>query len=299
MKQVHVRRMSGLLFSLIFGVFFASGARAEPRGPWLGQQVPGETPLPFAQETFKGVDPWVETCEFSPDGTMCIISVGNESYSKSRLLLSRLQGDTWSSFVPAPFAEGFVYANEAVFSADGRTLTFTGQRGKSDSKDFWVLPCMDGEFGEPKPLPEPVSSDSGEFRICYLADGSFYFASNRTGTSQVYRAIPDGKGAYAVSMLDPPINTGAFEGDPCLPRDGRYLVYYNSSRTNTNLAVAFPGEGTSWGKPIPLGAAFNSGVDEYGAHLSADGKILFFTRHTRAGNIIFWVSSSVVDKLRP
>ena len=53
-----------------------------------------------------------------------------------------------------------------------------------------------------------------------------------------------------------------------------------------------------WGAPVNLGANFNSGYDEYGAHLSADEKFLFFTRHTPQGNTIYWVATSAIDKLK-
>ena len=54
-----------------------------------------------------------------------------------------------------------------------------------------------------------------------------------------------------------------------------------------------------WGPSLSLGDAYNTPSDEYGAHLSFDGKYLFFTRHGAAGNSILWVSVSAIEKRRP
>jgi hypothetical protein len=63
--------------------------------------------------------------------------------------------------------------------------------------------------------------------------------------------------------------------------------------------VSFPDGRGDWGTPINLGPAFNTPDDEYGAHLSSDGKYLFFTRHTSQGNGIFWVAVSAIEQLKP
>ena len=63
--------------------------------------------------------------------------------------------------------------------------------------------------------------------------------------------------------------------------------------------MSFPDGRGDWGTPINLGPAFNTPDDEYGAHLSSDGKYLFFTRHTSQGNGIFWVAVSAIEQLKP
>jgi hypothetical protein len=61
--------------------------------------------------------------------------------------------------------------------------------------------------------------------------------------------------------------------------------------------VSFREARKGWGTPVKLGPEFNSPDDEYGAHLSSDGKYLFFTRHTPQGDTIYWVAVSAIDKL--
>jgi hypothetical protein len=62
--------------------------------------------------------------------------------------------------------------------------------------------------------------------------------------------------------------------------------------------VSFSDGQGGWGQAMGLGEGFNSSNDEYGAHLSADGSYLFFTRHGKAGNAVFWVAESAIAKRR-
>jgi Tol biopolymer transport system component len=91
----------------------------------------------------------------------------------------------------------------------------------------------------------------------------------------------------------------SYEGDPCIAPDGHFLVFCSGRNGgSTDLFVSFSDGKGSWGTPIDLGAAFNTGNDEYGAYLSHDGKYLFFTRHTSQGDGIYWVAISAIEKLR-
>jgi WD40-like Beta Propeller Repeat len=65
---------------------------------------------------------------FSPDGTQLFVSVGAPDYSGARLYYSTRVNDEWTPVVAAPFVSDFIYSNEPVFSADGKTLTFTGKK---------------------------------------------------------------------------------------------------------------------------------------------------------------------------
>jgi Tol biopolymer transport system component len=120
--------------------------------------------------------------------------------------------------------------------------------------------------------------------------------------NQVYVARRGAAGTLVVDALGAPINTQSYEGDPCVARDGHFLVFYSGrsgSSGGTDLYVSFRSAQGAWGEPINLGGAFNSRYDEYGAHLSADGGFLFFTRHAPGSNRIYWVATSAIEKLKP
>jgi Tol biopolymer transport system component len=270
----------------------------QAQGPWLGQALPEETPVAFAPELFAAISPWVETLDFSPDGSLCLISVGSPTYANSKLYWSKCVGGVWTPFAEPPFTAGFKYSNEPVFLADGKTLQFTGMKSPG-SKDLWTVSYSEKGWGEPVALPSPVNSEFDEFRGSYMRDGTIYFASERSGMNQVYRGSLNAAGGFDVSLVGPPVSIGKIEADPCIAPDGSYLVFMScKDNKSANNYVSFSDGAGGWGQPISLGFGFNTANDEYGAHLSADGKYFFFTRHGKAGNTIFWVSVSAIEKLR-
>jgi hypothetical protein len=273
--------------------------RAHLKGAYFGQAVPGNAPAAFAPEILTSINPWVAGTAFSPDWTQFFVAVGTPDYSGARLYYSTRVNDEWTPVVPAPFASDFVYSNEPVFSADGKTLTFTGKK-TTGTRDLWTVSYEGHRWGTPVALPAPINSDADEYRGSYMPDGTLYFTSARSGMYQVYKGHKDAAQALVVELVGAPISTNSYEGDPCIAPDGRFVVF-NSGRDgkSADLFVSFRDARGGWEAPINLGPAFNSPYDEYGAHLSSDGQYLFFTRHTPQGNGIYWVAVSAIDRLRP
>ena len=269
------------------------------KGAYFGQTLPEGTPVPFAPEILTSISAWVEATAFSPDGTQFFVSVGAPDYSSARLFHSTLVNGEWTPVAEAPFISDFTYSNEPVFSADGKSLMFTG--GTSiGSLDLWTVSYDGRRWGRPVALPSPINSEAKEYRGSYMPDGTLYFTSGRSGMNQVYRAARNADHSLVVDLVAAPVSTSSHEGDPCVAPDGHFLIF-NSARDwkSSDLYVSFPDARGGWGTPIKLGPAFNSPYDEYGAHLSSDGKHLFFTRHTSQGNGIFWVAVSAIEQLKP
>ena len=269
---------------------------------YYGQTVPGETPALFAPAILGAISPWVEATELSPDGTWFFVGVGSANYSTAKLRFSRLEGGSWTPFADAPFLSGFAFSHEAVFSENGDTITFTGRKTTTTSNDFWTVDLTAGVWGTPVALPSPINSSAQEWRGSRQSDGTFYFGSTRAiaGNNQIFKAYQDSALNTVVEKLGAPINNSTYEGDPCIAPDGRFMVFYSGrSGGSTDLYVSFRDTLGGWGTPINLGTDFNSSFDEYGAHMSHDGKYLFYTRHTNIGNNIFWVATSAIDKLAP
>ena len=275
-------------------------ARSQIKGAYFGQGLPGETPILFAPEILNSLSAWVEATDFSPDGTQFLMAVGDASYSSARLYYSRCVDSVWTPFVDAPFISDFTFSHEPHFAKNGATLTFTGKKA-TGSQDLWIVPCRDTIWGQPIALPSPINSEAKEWRGSSTTAGIVYFGSDRAnpGVSQLYRAYRDSTQQWLAEKLGAPINTNSYEGDPCVAPDGHFLVFYSArGGISSDLYVSFSDGNGGWKAPVKLGADFNSPNDEYGAHLSADGKYLFFTRHTSTGNSIYWVVTSAIDKLK-
>jgi len=269
------------------------------KGAYFGQALPGDTPVLFAPEILPSISAWVEATAFSPDGTQFFVSVGTPDYSGARLYHSTLVNGGWTPVAKASFISDFTYSHEPVFSADGKTLMFTG-RQSTGSLELWTVSYDGHRWGRPVALPSPINSEAKEFRGSYMSDGTLYFTSGRSGMNQVYRAAKNAAHSLVVDLVAAPVSTNSYEGDPCIASDGRFLIF-SSARDgkSADLFVSVADARGGWGTPINLGPAFNTPDDEYGAHLSSDGKYLFFTRHTSQGNGIFWVAVSAIEQLKP
>ena len=217
---------------------------------------------------------------------------------RASLYYSTRVKDEWTPVVAAPFVSDFVYSNEPVFSADGKTLTFTGRKS-TGTQDLWTVRYADRTWGTPVALPSPINSDGVEFRGSYMPDGTLYFTSARSGIYQVYEAHSDPSRRVVVKLVGPPVSTNSYEGDPCIAPDGRFLIF-NSARDgkSADLFVTFRDARGGWGTPINLGPAFN-GPDRRvrgpPVRLTASTCSSRATRPQR--NTIFWVAVSAIDKL--
>ncbi len=272
------------------------------KGATFGQAEPGETPVPFAPEILNEMSVWVEAIVFSPDGKECFLDLGNSDYSSVKTYHSTRVDDVWTPFVAPSFLSEFVLSAEVVFSPDGRTLTFTGQEA-GGSKNLWTTRRTAQGWGAPVALRGAINNGDRVARGSTASDGTMYFGRSPAGLhNQIYKADEDASHRLVVELLGAPVNAQSFEGDPCIAPDGRFLVFYSGrvgGYGGTDLYVTFPNGRGGWRTPTNLGTGFNSPYDEYGAHLSADGKFLFFTRHTPQGNGINWVATSAIDRLKP
>jgi hypothetical protein len=270
------------------------------KGAYFGQALPGETPEPFAPEILNEMSVWVETIAFSPDGTECFLGLGNADYSRAKIYRSTLVNDVWTPFVEPAFLSEFVLSTEAVFSSDGRTLTFTGQKADGP-KNLWTTRRTDQGWSAPVALPPEINNGDRVARGSTTSDGTLYFGRSPAGLqNQIHKAHKDASQKLVVELLGAPINAQSYEGDPCIAPDERFLVFYSGrDGVSTDLFVSFRDARGGWGAPIKLGPKFNSPSDEYGAQLSSDGRTMFFTRHSSHENRIYWVAVSAIDKLKP
>lgn len=272
-----------------------------PAAAYLGQKPPGEKPELFAPGIL-AANPFLGRLAFSPDGTECFFTVDDATYSSQSLLMTRYVNGAWTPQAPAPFTSGFEKSGEPFFSPDGNRLYFTAQaKGSSSKMDIWMVDRSAQGWGTPVRLPAPVNTDANEFCFSKVKDGTMYFLSNRSGAPQAYRARQKPDQSLQVELIPAPVlSVGTYEGDPCVPPDSRFLVFYSGRAGGfgaVDLHVSFPDGKGEWTKPINLGPDFNTAADEYGPTLSPDGKYLFFVRHSLQKGELYWVSTGAIEKL--
>jgi len=209
--------------------------------------------------------------------------------------------DPWSEAVnPGPPINTPAWDWYPCLSPDGCTLYFGSSQGMVDSAggmfDIWVStrPTINDPWCEPSNLGPNINSSSKLDRAPAIScDGlELYFVSvSRSGGLggpdiwMATRETQDSEWGPAVN-LGPPVNTGYEELGPRLSADG-LLLFFSSGLTSTARPGGMghsdiwmarrPSRDAAWGKPVNLGQPVNSWEDEGGAHLSADGRTLYYT----------------------
>lgn len=162
-----------------------------------------------------------------------------------------------------------------------------------------------GDWSELKNLDAPFDS-LPTMRLTVSSKGTYFFDEfKRDFTGDIrYSRIIDGK-YEEPKLLNKKINTGdSFH--PFIAPDESYLIF-DSEREggygDSDIYISFRKQDDSWGNPINLGDKINTKAWESCASITPDGKYLFFNRNMGSDKYenvdIFWVSSQVIEKLRP
>ncbi len=283
--------------------------------PYLGQPVPGLTPVLFAPGVVNTDDIEINGV-FTPDGRTFFFA--RQIDGVFTIFRSSFEGPGWSE--PSAmdiYGDGTrVLAVDMTVTADGTSLYFLGRHDHEGEEgppdlDIWIS-RREGDTWEPAELvPPPVSTDLPESYPVVVADGSLYFPSQRPdglGGFDIYRSqrLPDGRFAEPVN-LGPPVNTEFPEGDTFVAPDESYLIL-SSERPGglgqNDLYVSFREPEGGWSEPVSLGPAINSQKTDFCPMVTPDGKYLFFSRRTGGSwaeaseGEIFWVDIAVVEELR-
>lgn len=284
--------------------------QAEVRGPYFGQQLPGKTPQIFAPGIISLADRLEDHVAFSPDGNECFFVVWGANFSRARIYWTRCIDRVWTPAVEAPFSAGR-YAAGPHFSADGNRLYYNASGGGAEPSHIWMVQRTPTGWGEPRPLPPPVNSSAREFSYSETTDGTAYFTSSRPGglgaanRNDLWRARPAPGRTAEAENLGATVNSTAADFDPCVARDGSYLIFTSERPGKTgasDLYVSFRDGTGAWTAPVDLNdycPGINvPGCAAVGPSLSPDGRFLFFTRYARtaAGETedVYWVENPVL-----
>lgn len=307
-------------------------------GEYLGQPLPGDTPVVFAPGIVT-TGLYTRDVAMTPDGSELFYGVLLGGIST--ILETHLQADgTWSKPEVAPFARDTRFFNlEPHITPDGRRLMFLSTRvddpGPEDlrnwaNQNIWVVDRGDGGWGEPYPIGAPVNSADAEFFPSVTTDGTLYFTRgiNDGQESHIYRSrFVDG--AYQKpERLGPAVNSTSNQFNAFIAPDESYLILSTGDRDDTvggtDYYVTFRNEADEWSGPINLGEPVNTPRNaEFSPYVSPDGRFFFFmalrpyridelpdtltaevlegfSRLPVTGNPgIYWMDASFLDDLRP
>ncbi len=195
----------------------------------------------------------------------------------------------------------------ACISPDGLSFFFASNRAPGGDQDFdlWVVtrPMEDADWGIPEHLGDVVNSRQNEWAPFLSPDGlELYYAKGPWGDTDIVVSRRESLSAPwgPPENLGPTINSGTWDGSPCISADGLELYLYSSRTGSPDLYVASRATASDpWGPATNLGPIVNStyGNQVYGDQgpiLSADGLTLFFTSArppgSRGGDMMIWMT---------
>lgn len=239
----------------------------------------------------------------SPDSSQIFWGVSREWFPMSRvseIWTARRRGATWKA-ERAAFSTGFSDGDPFV-SHDGKHILFVSVRPVGRPRkdfDLYILDRTATGFSPARNLGAVVNSPEDELYPTMSADGTLYFASDRSGTWKTYRARRAADGSYpAVEMLPAAVNAeGSWNFNPFISKDGRTLLFTSQRKEGAgkgDIWVSKIGPSGDFETARNLGPLVNSAEDEFHATLSPDMKALFFVRRTGAKDAnadLHWIST--------
>jgi len=252
--------------------------------PYLGQSLPGKTPVKFAP----GI---VSTDHLEIEG---VFGPRMDEFYFTRQVIGEpvqvhmLQENdgVWTETVMGPRPDG-----EVFISTDGHRM-YQGNKYRERTKSGWSEPVSVGPAFDEFPVMRLTKSDLGT----YVFD-----ERDEVGTIR-YSRLVDGERQPPLP-LGPEINSGRYTAHPFIAPDESYVIW-DSEREDgygdSDLYISFSQSDGTWGPAINLGPEINSELEDAYGSVTPDGLFFFFQRIDLSVPVadIFWVDASFIDDLR-
>lgn len=300
-------------------------------GPYLGQDLPGNTPELFAPGVVS-TGMFTRDVAVSPDGKEIYYCVAIGTYTFSTILYSREVNGKWTPPEIVPFSGGpGIMDFEPAFSPDGTRLFFLSTRPDGDEppgdQDIWYVERTASGWGPPVNVGDPVNSDGGEFFPSLTSNGTLYFTRAQRGSqlNHVYRSRWTDGAFQEPELLPDEVNCGTNRFNAFISPDESYMIVpamgMEGSYSGVDYFITFRNESDQWSEPLNMGAAVNRENGRgWSPYVSPDGKYFFFMA-SRTGEIepvdwnysklrelynnsgngnadIYWVDASFIRELR-
>ncbi|MGS2765276.1 hypothetical protein [Sinomicrobium sp. M5D2P9] len=246
--------------------------------PYLGQKPPGLIPEVFAPGIISTEAYFEAGGTFSPDMKEFYFVRQGGKYEKRTPLVIRYENHSWGNETVTDIIHPF-------FSKDGNIM-YRGNTYRERTDTGWSAI---------KNLGAPFK----DFRIMGLSvssKGTYYFdEASKIGTIRYSRLI-NGKHEEP-QKVSKEINTGKWIAHPFIAPDESYLMWDAQKEDgygDNDLYISFRQKDGSWGTAINMGNKINTALQENGAHVTPDGKYLFFWRgyeKVREDGSTYWIGS--------
>ncbi|RIJ20554.1 exo-alpha-sialidase [Henriciella barbarensis] len=223
----------------------------------------------------------------SPDGTIRVFAKEARDYTHIYEMRKQKDG-SWSEPSRLEFPTRIKLTTPSFSHADGALYYSSDadiyERGQRDA-NIWRVTAEGDGWGTPEPLPASINSGADQLNPAMDAQGRLYFTDNgydSAGSHDIFEASMDeAAGDWTVSAMPDAFNTFRAEAHVAVAPDGGRIFFY-SARTpklgSVDIWTAERGPDGTWGEPRNLGEPVNTSGIDFGAGISGDGSILFFSR---------------------
>jgi hypothetical protein len=258
---------------------YQPGEQTRLRGPYLGQEPPGEEPRLFAPGLVSvlGINDYCAS--FSPDRREFYFSRGQT------ILVCRLEQEGWTAPESAAFSRDF-RSHEAHLAFDNQRLFFGGSR-PPQPYGIWLTERTTAGWSEPRRMWDGMYATSSK-------NGNIYFGVESPSPAGIVRTrLVDARypepAAQVVAFADSPLKKPSIF-HPGIAPDESYIVFDD----NLTLYVSFREADGSWAAAVSLGEILGERMATIPS-VSPDGKYIFYASHYD----LHWVSTKILQKLRP
>lgn len=268
-------------------------------GPYFGQELPGDTPLIFADGIISGHN-LHSSPSFSPRGDELYWSICDDGPGQCRVHYSEmLESGRWTAPEVASFSIRAAGDNP-VFHPNGRRLFFNSSRplhGVAKERIWYVDREDGGPWSDPLPVDPIINDHALHWQASVDSSGRIYFGSDRTpnfGSDDIFYS-DDVNGHYVEpENIGQGINTANVESTPFIDPEGRLILFSRlvGSSYHSIFLSRRNSDGT-WADPLDLSddCQTESGVCP---QLSPDGEFLFFLKFNGVDFDIHWLRSSCI-----
>ena len=304
----------GLIFLTLFIFSNCASQNDFPilKGPYLGQKPPGMKAEIFAIGIIS-TEANEDMYGFYNDGSLFLFERSTPNFEKDWIYIpvyrTEIKEGVWtkpqkSNITGKPWFYEYSEAPEGtkIFFAWRKNLDGSGP--KSDI-DLWRTIKVSKGWAPPERLGPPVNTDRFDSWPSLSENETLYFFSSRPGgfgKTDLYRSVPH-NGAYTeVENLVYMINTKFNDLDPYIAPDESYILWCSDRLGGfgkNDLYISYRKQDGTWSIAKNMGDKINSAANDTRPYVTTDGKYLFFNSNKPGNRDIYWVSTKIIEKLKP
>jgi hypothetical protein len=273
------------------------------KGDYLGQTLPGDTPVVFAPGLVSDSTLGHSATFFSPDGNEVYWCTRENQNSQLFTYRMRRINNRWTMpEVFCPLGDTVHYCDPHI-TPDGKRIIFSSSA--YNKFNVWSQEIIENGEGKVHNISDDIGVNYMHLQSTITNSGTLYFLAvgwndNESSLDIMRSQFKDGT-YQAPELLPTTINSDSMDWNPFIAADESYLIFASKRlKGQLDLYISFRDKATdTWSEAINIGEKINTDVQEGFPTVSPDGKYLFFTRYNQEMSMdVFWVSANFIDHLR-